>query len=52
MIIVASLEKPFQYTAKKSLRRQIVLDAYSKEIDELYAVVDDSAQSNIAAPKD
>ncbi|EJC99607.1 acetyl-CoA synthetase-like protein [Fomitiporia mediterranea MF3/22] len=52
MIIVASPEKPFQYTAKRSLRRQVVLEAYSKEIDKLYTIVNDSAQVDIAPPKD
>ncbi|KAJ2927495.1 hypothetical protein H1R20_g9600, partial [Candolleomyces eurysporus] len=36
MIILSSPGKPFQYTAKGSPRRQVVIDMYGKEINDLY----------------
>lgn len=50
MIIVASPSKPFQYTAKTTARRQVVINDYEDEIKELYATVDESTQSSISPP--
>ncbi|RXW20332.1 hypothetical protein EST38_g5522 [Candolleomyces aberdarensis] len=36
MVILSSPGKPFQYTAKGSPRRQVVIDMYEKEINDLY----------------
>ncbi|EJC99755.1 acetyl-CoA synthetase-like protein [Fomitiporia mediterranea MF3/22] len=52
MIIVTSPEKPFEYTPKRTLRRQRILDAYAVEIDAVYAAVEESAQTDIGTPKD
>ncbi|PAV14618.1 acetyl- synthetase [Pyrrhoderma noxium] len=37
MIIVTSVKKPFQYTLKQTLRRQIMIKEYEREIEDLYA---------------
>lgn len=37
MILVASVEKPFDYTPKMSRRRKVVLKAYETEIENTYA---------------
>ncbi|KAL0958751.1 hypothetical protein HGRIS_014075 [Hohenbuehelia grisea] len=50
MIMVSQPSKPFQYTAKGTPRRQIVLNLYSQEIDEIYAAVEESSQADIAIP--
>ena len=52
MIIVASPDKPFSYTAKGSLRRQAIINEYEAEIDATYAAVEESSQENISAPTD
>lgn len=39
MIIVTTLEKPFQYTLKQTLRRQIMIKDYEQEIEDLYSSV-------------
>ncbi|KAJ2919461.1 hypothetical protein MD484_g949, partial [Candolleomyces efflorescens] len=36
MVMISSPEKPFQYTAKGSPRRQVITDIYEKEIGALY----------------
>jgi hypothetical protein len=50
MILVASPSKPFQYTSKGSIRRQVTLDLYTAEIEAVYASVEESTQTDIAAP--
>lgn len=40
MVLIADPEKPFEYTAKGSIRRQITLSKYQKEIDQLYDIVE------------
>ena len=50
MILVESPSKPFQYTAKATVRRQLVLSEYAAEIDELYRTVEASAQEVVAPP--
>jgi hypothetical protein len=49
-ILVASPSKPFQYTAKGTIRRQITLDLYTVEIEAMYSSVEESTQSDIIAP--
>lgn len=50
MILVEKPSKPFQYTAKSTVRRQLVLSEYQTEIDELYRTVEASAQEIVAPP--
>ena len=50
MITVVSPSKPFQYTAKMSLRRQIIIDSYEQEIEDLYAAFEESAQADLKPP--
>ncbi|KAG7091961.1 hypothetical protein E1B28_008350 [Marasmius oreades] len=50
MILIASPEKPFTYTAKGTVRRQAVLRDYSEEISRLYDILDENTRSNISPP--
>ncbi|TFY82997.1 hypothetical protein EWM64_g1012 [Hericium alpestre] len=50
MILVASKEKPFLYTAKNTPRRQRILQNYEEEIKQLFKSVDESAQSEVPPP--
>ncbi|EIN04342.1 acetyl-CoA synthetase-like protein [Punctularia strigosozonata HHB-11173 SS5] len=50
MILVASPDKPFLYTPKGSIRRQATLNEYEAEIEALYTSIEESSQSDIAAP--
>lgn len=50
MIIVASPNKPFEYTAKFTARRQAIIAAYELEIEALYATVDETTQADITPP--
>lgn len=50
MIMVAKPSKPFTYTAKNTVRRQAVINEYDDEIDRLYVLVAESAQTNIQPP--
>ncbi|CCM01516.1 uncharacterized protein FIBRA_03572 [Fibroporia radiculosa] len=50
MILVASPSKPFQYTAKGTSRRAIILSQYAEEIDALYDSVDDTMQKDVSPP--
>ncbi|KLO13764.1 acetyl-CoA synthetase-like protein [Schizopora paradoxa] len=52
MIIVSKPSKPFTYTAKSSARRQAIIKEYAAEIEELYASVDESTQSDLVPPDD
>ena len=52
MIGVASPSKPFTFTPKGTTQRQKILAAYEKEIDALYAAVDESTHTDIDAPED
>jgi hypothetical protein len=52
MILVASLSKPIEVTAKGTPRRQAVLEIYAQEIARIYSAVEDSFQKNLAAPID
>ncbi|KAF9649184.1 acetyl-CoA synthetase-like protein [Thelephora ganbajun] len=44
MILVSSPKKPFDLTAKLTVRRQIVTTEYESEIDALYEAVNEAAQ--------
>ena len=50
MIIVASPSKPFAYTDKGSVKRQITLQLYDDEIESAYAAVENSSQTDIEPP--
>lgn len=50
MIIVSKPSKPFTYTAKNTARRQAIINDYAEEIEQVYALVDESTQSTISAP--
>ncbi|KAJ7853342.1 hypothetical protein B0H14DRAFT_2758642 [Mycena olivaceomarginata] len=52
MILVASLSKPIEVTAKGTPRRQAVLEIYAQEIARIYSAVEDSFQKNLVAPID
>ncbi|PIL34345.1 hypothetical protein GSI_03120 [Ganoderma sinense ZZ0214-1] len=50
MILIASPSKPFQFNAKATLRRGVILKEYDEEIEAIYKAVESSAQSDIAPP--
>ncbi|KAG7093077.1 putative NRPS-like protein biosynthetic cluster, variant 2 [Marasmius oreades] len=50
MILIADAAKPFRYTAKGSVRRQLLLKDYEDEISKLYEDVETSTQPDIPAP--
>ena len=52
MIMVTKPEKPLEYTAKGTPRRQVCIASYSEEIDALYKKVEESSQVDIATPRD
>ncbi|EPQ59006.1 acetyl-CoA synthetase-like protein [Gloeophyllum trabeum ATCC 11539] len=52
MITVSKPSKPFTYTAKNTLRRQVIIYEYQDEIDALYAKLEESTQSSIPPPAD
>ena len=52
MIVVTTAQKPLEYTAKGTPRRQIALKMYSEEIEAAYAAVEESAQIGVNLPKE
>ncbi|GBE89735.1 acetyl-CoA synthetase-like protein [Sparassis crispa] len=50
MIIVTNPSKPFQLTAKGTIRRQICIDAYADEIEAVYKAVQDSSDVEVPIP--
>ena len=50
MIMVASPDKPFTYTAKGTTRRQTIIADYAAEIDALYASVKTQSSYDIPLP--
>ncbi|KIJ41947.1 hypothetical protein M422DRAFT_229444 [Sphaerobolus stellatus SS14] len=52
MIMVVNPSKPFQYTAKNTARRQVIINDYNEEIEALYASVEASTQANIPPPEE
>ncbi|CCL99493.1 uncharacterized protein FIBRA_01511 [Fibroporia radiculosa] len=50
MILVTSPGKPFEHTAKSTIRRAAVIAKYDDEINAAYDRVEESSQSNIPAP--
>ena len=51
MILVASPNKPFTFTAKGTPRRQAIIAEYAPEIEALYASVEESTQADLPAPR-
>ncbi|KAK0218397.1 NRPS-like enzyme [Armillaria nabsnona] len=51
MILVAKPSKPFEFTAKGTVRRKAVLKAYDQEIEDLYKSVDDASHADIVIPQ-
>nr|UXY92114.1 ATP/NADPH-dependent carboxylic acid reductase [Trametes cinnabarina] len=52
MIMVTHPNKPLEYTAKGTPRRQVCIAAYNEEIDALYKRVEESSQIDLAPPRD
>lgn len=52
MIMVTSPSKPFSRTAKGTTRRPAILLDYETEIEDLYKVVEESAQTDLPPPTD
>ncbi|KAI0712723.1 acetyl-CoA synthetase-like protein [Cerioporus squamosus] len=52
MIMVTKPEKPLEYTAKGTPRRQVCIAAYADEIDALYKRVEESSQIDLPPPRD
>ncbi|THH29838.1 hypothetical protein EUX98_g4346 [Antrodiella citrinella] len=50
MILVASPDKPFTYTAKSTPRRQAILNEYEQEIEDIYAAAAESSQADEVTP--
>ncbi|SJL14864.1 uncharacterized protein ARMOST_18338 [Armillaria ostoyae] len=51
MIIVAKPSKPFEFTAKGTLRRNAILKAYEQEIEDLYKAIDGVSQTDVVIPQ-
>ncbi|KAK0219168.1 NRPS-like enzyme [Armillaria fumosa] len=51
MILVAKPSKPFEFTAKGTLRRNDILKAYEQEIEDLYKAVDGISQTDVVIPQ-
>ncbi len=51
MILVAKPSKPFEFTAKGTVRRKAVLKAYDQEIEDLYKAVDDASHADVVIPQ-
>ncbi|KDQ07647.1 hypothetical protein BOTBODRAFT_180516 [Botryobasidium botryosum FD-172 SS1] len=50
MIVVSAPSKPFLYTPKGSVKRQVIVKMYETEIDAAYEAVEDASQTNIEPP--
>ncbi|PBL03992.1 NRPS-like enzyme [Armillaria gallica] len=51
MILVAKPSKPFEFTAKGTIRRKAILKAYDQEIEDLYKSVDDTSHADVVIPQ-
>lgn len=51
MVLIADPAKPFEYTSKGSIRREITLGRYQKEIDQLYDIVEAPDSFETAHPR-
>lgn len=50
MIVIANPSKPFTITAKGTPGRQVVIAAYTDEVDNLYKTVNEGSGSDIEPP--
>lgn len=50
MIMVTKPDKPLEYTAKGTPRRQVCIASYAEEIDALYKRVEESSQIELPPP--
>lgn len=50
MVLITNPSKPLHLTAKGTLRRNIILDEYQREIEELYASVETCTWTDAAPP--
>ncbi|EKM51191.1 uncharacterized protein PHACADRAFT_263199 [Phanerochaete carnosa HHB-10118-sp] len=50
MIMVASPQKPFTYTAKNTARRAAIVNEYAEEIEALYAAADEASEDDLVPP--
>lgn len=50
MIIVSTASKPFEYTAKGTPRRQLIINSYAEEIKAAYAAVDNTSVQGVKPP--
>ena len=50
MIIVTHPDKPFEFTGKRTVRRNACIDMYSAEIDELYKLVEETSEVDVPIP--
>ena len=51
MIVVASPDKPFEYTAKNDPRRLAMINLYEPEITAMYDAVDETTQADLVPPR-
>ncbi|SJL14871.1 uncharacterized protein ARMOST_18346 [Armillaria ostoyae] len=51
MILIAKPSKPFEFTAKGTLRRNAILKAYEQEIEDLYKAIDSVSQTDVVIPQ-
>ncbi|SJL14870.1 uncharacterized protein ARMOST_18345 [Armillaria ostoyae] len=51
MILIAKPSKPFEFTAKGTLRRNAILKAYEQEIEDLYKAIDGVSQTDVVIPQ-
>ncbi|KAK0472521.1 NRPS-like enzyme [Armillaria novae-zelandiae] len=51
MILVAKPSKPFEFTAKGTLRRNVISKAYEQEIEDLYKAIDGISQTDVVIPQ-
>ena len=49
--MVTKPDKPLEYTAKGTPRRQVCIRSYEPEIDALYKRVEESSQVDVTAPR-
>ncbi|KAI0830379.1 acetyl-CoA synthetase-like protein [Trametes gibbosa] len=52
MIMVTLPNKPLEYTAKGTPRRQVCIAAYDAEIDALYSRLEEASQSDLVPPRE
>ena len=51
MVLVSSPSKPFQYTAKMSARKAVIVAEYEPEINAAYEAAEETTQAAHAIPE-